>query len=117
MFKVGDRVSWNSEAGRVRGKIVKVHRQKHRTFPFFTIGHSTRPIDEFIDLLAGSQIGLVVDVRTVPRSRTKSQCESQVASPIRYRIFRSLMNISADLAASGHERTIVRPRRQRLLEK
>jgi hypothetical protein len=24
-FKVGDRVSWNSEAGRVRGKIVKVH--------------------------------------------------------------------------------------------
>jgi hypothetical protein len=26
-FKVGDRVSWNSEAGRVRGKIVKVHRR------------------------------------------------------------------------------------------
>ena len=26
-FKVGDRVSWNSEAGQVRGKIVKVHRQ------------------------------------------------------------------------------------------
>ena len=26
-FKVGDHVSWNSEAGRVRGKIVKVHRQ------------------------------------------------------------------------------------------
>ena len=25
-FKVGDHVSWNSEAGRVRGKIVKVHR-------------------------------------------------------------------------------------------
>jgi len=25
--KVGDRVSWNSEAGRVRGKIVKVHRR------------------------------------------------------------------------------------------
>jgi hypothetical protein len=24
-FRVGDRVSWNSEAGRVRGKIVKVH--------------------------------------------------------------------------------------------
>jgi hypothetical protein len=24
-FKVGDRVSWNSEAGRVSGKIVKVH--------------------------------------------------------------------------------------------
>jgi hypothetical protein len=27
VFKVGDHVSWNSEAGRVRGKIVKVHRR------------------------------------------------------------------------------------------
>jgi hypothetical protein len=26
-FKVGDHVSWNSEAGRVRGRIVKVHRR------------------------------------------------------------------------------------------
>ena len=25
MFRVGDRVSWNSEAGRVSGKIIKVH--------------------------------------------------------------------------------------------
>jgi len=24
-FKTGDRVSWNSEAGRVRGKIMRVH--------------------------------------------------------------------------------------------
>ncbi len=24
-FRVGDHVSWNSEAGRVRGRIVKVH--------------------------------------------------------------------------------------------
>jgi hypothetical protein len=24
-FKMGDHVSWNSEAGRVRGRIVKVH--------------------------------------------------------------------------------------------
>lgn len=24
-FKIGDHVSWNSEAGRVRGRIVKVH--------------------------------------------------------------------------------------------
>ena len=27
IFKVGDHVSWNSEAGRVRGRIVKVHRK------------------------------------------------------------------------------------------
>ena len=24
-FKIGDRVSWSSEAGRVRGKIIRVH--------------------------------------------------------------------------------------------
>jgi len=26
-FKVGDRVSWNSEAGRVSGTIIRIHRQ------------------------------------------------------------------------------------------
>jgi hypothetical protein len=26
-FKVGDHVAWNSEAGRVRGRIIKVHTQ------------------------------------------------------------------------------------------
>jgi len=41
--------------------------------PFFTIGHSTRPISEFVDLLLGEQVRLVVDVRTVPRSRTNPQ--------------------------------------------
>jgi uncharacterized protein (DUF488 family) len=41
--------------------------------PFFTLGHSTRPIGAFIDLLAASEVGVVVDVRTVPRSRTNPQ--------------------------------------------
>ena len=41
--------------------------------PFFTIGHSTRSIPGFVDLLRCSEIGLVVDVRTVPRSRTNPQ--------------------------------------------
>jgi hypothetical protein len=26
-FEVGDHVSWNSEAGRVRGRVVRVHRK------------------------------------------------------------------------------------------
>jgi uncharacterized protein (DUF488 family) len=41
--------------------------------PFFTIGHSTRPIGEFVDLLDASQVQLVVDVRAIPRSRTNPQ--------------------------------------------
>lgn len=39
----------------------------------WTIGHSTRPIEEFIGLLRVHQIGLLVDVRTVPRSRYNPQ--------------------------------------------
>lgn len=35
----------------------------------FTLGHSTRTEDEFLELLAAHGIGLVADVRTVPRSR------------------------------------------------
>jgi len=43
------------------------------TQPFFTIGHSTRSIAEFVELLRESEIQLVVDVRTAPRSRSNPQ--------------------------------------------
>ena len=45
--------------------------------PFFTIGHSTRPIDELVDLLSMAEVRLVVDVRTIPRSRTNPQYNSE----------------------------------------
>jgi uncharacterized protein (DUF488 family) len=38
-----------------------------------TIGHSTRPIDEFIHLLRSHDVQRLVDVRTVPRSRHNPQ--------------------------------------------
>jgi uncharacterized protein (DUF488 family) len=38
-----------------------------------TIGHSTHPIDEFIGMLAAHGVELLVDVRTVPRSRHNPQ--------------------------------------------
>ena len=41
--------------------------------PFFTIGHSTRTIVEFSELLNSQDVRIVVDVRTVPRSRTNPQ--------------------------------------------
>lgn len=41
--------------------------------PFYTIGHGRRPIGEFVDLLRGVEVTLLVDVRTVPRSRTNPQ--------------------------------------------
>ncbi len=41
--------------------------------PFFTIGHSTRAIEEFTGLLVPNGVALLVDVRTVPRSRANPQ--------------------------------------------
>jgi uncharacterized protein (DUF488 family) len=38
-----------------------------------TIGHSTRTLDEFVDLLKAYHVTLVVDVRSVPRSRHNPQ--------------------------------------------
>src|SRR4051812_5730633 len=51
--------------------------------PFFTIGHSTRSIDEFVDLLSNAEVRLVVDVRTIPRSRTNPANTTRKRSPKR----------------------------------
>lgn len=41
--------------------------------PFFTIGHSTRPIETFVELLRANEVTRLVDVRSFPRSRTNPQ--------------------------------------------
>jgi len=43
------------------------------TYFIFTIGHSTRSLEQFIDLLRAHGVTLVADVRTVPRSRHNPQ--------------------------------------------
>jgi uncharacterized protein (DUF488 family) len=43
----------------------------------YTIGHSTHPIEEFIGMLGSFDIGLLVDIRTVPRSRHNPQFEKE----------------------------------------
>jgi uncharacterized protein (DUF488 family) len=47
--------------------------------PFYTVGHSTRSIAEFAALLAPAAIRLVADVRTIPRSRTNRQYNSDTS--------------------------------------
>ena len=37
---------------------------------FTTIGHSNRSLGEFLDMLRGARVDLLIDVRTFPRSRT-----------------------------------------------
>jgi uncharacterized protein (DUF488 family) len=62
----------------------------------FTIGHSTRTIAEFVALLAQVSVDLLVDVRSIPRSRTNPQFnadtlpESLAAAGIGYRLLPAL---------------------------
>jgi uncharacterized protein (DUF488 family) len=41
--------------------------------PFFTIGHSNRRLEEFLDLLSEARIDLVSDIRALPGSRAHPQ--------------------------------------------
>ena len=46
----------------------------------FTVGHSTRPIEEFTGLLTAHGVTLLVDVRTVPGSRHNPQYNGDALS-------------------------------------
>ena len=46
----------------------------------FTIGHSTRPVTEFIEIIKAYGIKRVVDIRTIPRSRHNPQFNKDALS-------------------------------------
>ncbi|SAL70008.1 PF04343 family protein [Caballeronia arvi] len=41
--------------------------------PFYTVGHSTRTVEELATLLHTAAVEVIVDIRTVPKSRTNPQ--------------------------------------------
>lgn len=52
----------------------------------FTVGHSTHPIDDFIDILKAHGIKKLIDVRTVPKSRHNPQFNAdELAASVRAR--------------------------------
>ena len=57
----------------------------------YTIGHSTRPLPDFLEMLRGHRVELLADVRTIPRSRRNPQYNSDALADaleqahIRYR--------------------------------
>jgi uncharacterized protein (DUF488 family) len=73
--------------------------------PFYTIGHSTRSITEFVDLLRSARVTAVVDVRTVPRSRTNPQynLESLPASLSEFEIAYQHIASLGGLRGSKHD--------------
>ena len=64
--------------------------EKTSPLTVFTIGHSTRPIGEFLDLLRAQGIRQLLDIRTIPKSRRNPQfntdalAASLAAAGIRY---------------------------------
>lgn len=48
-------------------------REETELLPIYTIGHSTKTIPEFVELLRAGAVQMVVDIRSVPRSRTNPQ--------------------------------------------
>ena len=44
----------------------------------FTIGHSTRTVEELVELLRETGVELLVDIRSVPRSRMNPQFDTDV---------------------------------------
>jgi uncharacterized protein (DUF488 family) len=65
-------------------------RGKSGPLVIFTIGHSTRPIEEFIGLLRVNGVEQLIDIRTIPKSRHNPQFNSETlaaalgAAGIRY---------------------------------
>lgn len=75
----------------------------------FTIGHSTRPIEEFISLLQARGITQLIDIRTVPRSRHNPQYEqtslqqSLQAVGIEYQYMKELGGLRPKISNSRNE--------------
>ena len=52
---------------------MKAERKADAGLRVFTIGHSTRPIGEFIELLRSNGVERLLDIRTIPKSRHNPQ--------------------------------------------
>jgi uncharacterized protein (DUF488 family) len=52
-----------------------------RVRPLFTIGHSTRTFDELVEVLRPRSIEVLVDIRTLRRSRTNPQFNEDTFGP------------------------------------
>jgi len=75
----------------------------------FTVGHSTHPIDRFLELLAGARVEAIADVRRFPGSRRNPQfgaaalAEALAGAKIAYEPFAGELG-GRRKAASGPER-------------
>lgn len=75
----------------------------------YTIGHSTRPIDEFLTILKAYDIKQLVDIRTIPKSRRNPQYagenlqKSLENAGIRYIYSKDLGGLRPSVKTGGNE--------------
>jgi uncharacterized protein (DUF488 family) len=74
--------------------------------PFFTIGHSKRSLEEFVGLLQEADIGLVADIRTVPRSRANPQFNKETLPDVLAAFHISYEHVAALGGLRGKARTL-----------
>ena len=55
--------------------------EKSKKHTVFTIGHSTRTLEELIEMLRGHGVRRVIDIRTIPRSRRNPQYNRETLGP------------------------------------
>jgi uncharacterized protein (DUF488 family) len=55
--------------------------KKHKKQTIFTIGHSTRPLSELVQLLRAHGVHRVIDIRAIPRSRHNPQYNRETLGP------------------------------------
>jgi uncharacterized protein (DUF488 family) len=53
-------------------------KRSHPVRRLYTVGHSTRSVDELIEILHSVRVDTLVDIRTIPRSRTNPQFNLEV---------------------------------------
>jgi uncharacterized protein (DUF488 family) len=69
----------------------------------FTIGHSTHPIDHFIDLLQANGVKQLIDIRTIPKSRHNPQFNSDALAKSLHAAHISYLHMK-DLGGLRHPR-------------
>jgi uncharacterized protein (DUF488 family) len=70
------RLPYDSSMG---SKVQKTAKEEKQTI--FTLGHSTRAFEEFLELLRAHGIRRVIDIRTIPRSRRNPQYSIETLGP------------------------------------
>jgi len=83
---------------------------KKEPLVIYTVGHSTREISSFLELLKGHGVKQLVDVRTIPRSRKNPQYNAETlpqalrGADIRYVHLAAFGRLAARSAEFGQHR-------------